>query len=129
MKIQFVPLFICIGILFSLAACKSETPETLIVSKWMLQDMILAPGMTLPDSMKAEMLKSVTLEFTADHQYDFKGMGDNHSTGVYKLSNDGKVLTLSPTGTEKPYDNPVDELTKTKLVMTDPMGNKLVCKH
>jgi hypothetical protein len=84
--------------------------------------------MNVTDSMKAEMLKSASMEFKADKTYLFYGLNDMHSTGTYSIREDGKLLTLTPTESSIPYDSPIKELTKTKLVMVDPMGNTLICK-
>ena len=127
MKFENILTVLLLGLILSLAGCKKETPETLIVNKWKLNDWILVPGMMVTDSVKAEMLKSASMEFKADKTYLFYGMNDMYSTGSYSLSEDGKTLTLIPTESTIPYDSPIVELSKTKLVMIDPMGNKLIC--
>jgi len=117
------------GILAGFAACKEETKLEMLQHTWKVDDWIVDPSMNLPDSLKNEMIKSATMEFRADSTFIFKGMNEKPTTGRYTLGTDAQMLTLLPDGSTDNYGHAVRELTKNKLVLVDPTGNKLICSH
>ena len=115
-----------------LVGCKKENKQKdLLVSEWKLTEWTLMPEMSakISDSLKTELMKSATMEFTADNKFIFKGMSPNPVTGTYKLWENGRTLTLTPDNGQESYNHTIQELTDTKLVLIDPMGNNLVCTH
>lgn len=102
-------------------SCKSSKPKDLIVNKWRIID-VSVPGMTMPDSIKNQLMQG-TMEFTKDGKLLLSGMGNDQS-GTYTISDDGKTLTVVSNG--RTETNKIDELTKSKLVITDNTnGSKL----
>ena len=121
-----------VAVFAAIVSCKKENKQqNLLVSEWKLTDWILMPEMAakISDSMRLEMIKSATMEFTADNRFIFKGMGASQATGTYKLWDNGRTLTLTPASGGETYNHTIQELTDTKLVLIDPMGNNLVCTH
>jgi hypothetical protein len=128
MKIVKLISLLVVASLFVQAGCKKEvpaTPETLIANNWKLTDWVLAPKMQVPDSIKAEMIKVATMNFTADKKFVFLGLNDKKSEGTYKLSPDGTLLTLIMNETNQFFVDTIKELTENKMIIHDPMGNKL----
>lgn len=91
-----------------LTACKSK-PKDIIVQKWKLTDVS-----GIPDSEKNNFLKGADLEFTKDGKYHSVVSGKEEN-GTYKLSDDGKSLSMIPSSNPEGIIN-VIELTKDKFV-------------
>ena len=101
--------------------CNSGKPKDLIVNKWKISD-INIPNTPMPDSIKQELMKG-TMEFTKDGKMSLTGMGTDQS-GTYSVSDDGKTLTTVSGGKTETSD--INELTKSKMVITDKAnGSKL----
>jgi hypothetical protein len=125
MKLLKQPLLFAMLILLGLASCKTESPKELIVNKWKFSEMEGPSFTQMPDSVKAEMKKGV-MEFKADNSYVYTGPSDTQ-TGSYSISDDGKLLSITPADTKEMETDTVRELTKTRLVIIDKLGNKLSC--
>ena len=116
---KIIFLLLIVSVVF--ISCKSNKPKDLIVNKWRITDMTTA-GEQMPDSLKAKMMQG-TMEFTKDGKIMLTGMGDDQS-GTYTLSDDGKTLTVTVSG--HPETDDVNELSSSKLVITDKaQGGKL----
>ena len=127
-RISCLLMLACAG--FFLWSCKEENQQKkLLVSKWKLTEWILMPQMNISDSMKAELMKNATMEFTEDNKFIFIGMSPEPTTGVYRLWENGRTLTLTPDNGKESYNHTIDTLTDVKLVLIDPMGNNLICTH
>ena len=106
-------------------ACKGKAPKELIVNKWKLtavSDEKADSSSKMPESAKKEMIGKVSIEMTKDGQCIMQGVGDTPETGTYTLSDDGKTLSLTEKGASKADVMGIDELTESKLVMTDEKG-------
>lgn len=109
---KLIYLFLFAGIV--VVGCNSGKPKDLIINKWKISD-INIPNTPMPDSIKQELMKG-TMEFTKDGTMSLTGMGNDQS-GTYSVSEDGKTLTTVSNG--KTEASEINELTKTKLVITD----------
>jgi len=124
MKVPKLVSVVVLTLAVSLSSCKNDNPKELIVNKWKLQEIVPSPNMQITDSMKADMVKSATMEFTSDNKYTLTGMGETQN-GSYSISDDGRLLTIIPADTKTSYVDTIIELTKKKIIIMDQMGNKL----
>ena len=108
-------------------SCKTKSAKELIVSKWKLKELTGGTTAQIPDSIKAKMTSTATMEFTADNKYILTGVQATPSNGTYSVSDDGKILTIIDNETKKPEVDSINELSGSKLVITDVFGNKLAC--
>lgn len=116
---KLLSLFLIASIV--IVSCNSGKPKDLIVNKWKISDINLS-NKVMPDSIKQEIMKG-TMEFTKQGTMTLTGMGTDES-GTYSVSDDGKTLTTVANG--KTETSEINELTKSKLVITDKAnGNKL----
>ena len=125
----FILVILLFGMLVGFASCKKETKLDLLIDTWNVDEWVVVPEMNLPDSVVNRMIHSATMEFKADSTFIFKGMNPAPTTGTYLLSDDAQLLTLLPKGANETFGHSIRELTKNKLVLVDPTGNKLVCSH
>ena len=123
--IIYASLFV--GLTVSIASCKEETPQTLLVRNWKLTEWVTIPTMELSDSLKAVLMKSATMEFAEDRKFIFKGMSPEPLTGNYAISPTGKSVIFSPSNADATYEHTIEKLTRDSLVLVDQYGNKLVC--
>ncbi len=128
MKSATLFLVSILSIVVNLASCKGENSKELIVNKWTLKEWVPGPGIQLPDSIKAKVLNTATIEFTSDNKYTLTGMGEVQN-GTYQFSADGKLLTLISPGSQNTFVDTVKVLTKNKLIIHDQMGNQLTCSN
>jgi len=129
MRTGYIFFTLLLGVFACATEAKKETPRDLLTHQWKIDDWIVAPSMGMPDSVKNEMIKTATMEFKADSTFIFKGMNEKPTKGTFSLSDDVQLLTLHPDGANQTYGHAVKELTKNKLVLVDPTGNKLICSH
>lgn len=110
------------GILFLAAVvvigCKGKPSKDMVVNKWKISDLSGNKTKDLPDSIKKQLMDKVTMEFTKDGNYSITGI-DNDQKGTYTISDDLKTLTINHEGGVKAEVNDIDELSKSKLVLTD----------
>jgi hypothetical protein len=123
--ILYITLFLGLAIITT--GCKKETPDTLLVKNWKLTEWITVPKMEMSDSLKAELMKSATMEFTKDRKFIFKGMSPRPLTGNYAISPTGKSVIFSPESGTATYEHTIEKLTRDSRVLIDVEGNKLVC--
>ncbi len=119
MKQMFTGMLLVAAVAFT--ACKAK-PKDLLAKKWKITDM--ATDRPISDSLKADMLKNATMEFTKDGNYTMSSNG-NPINGKYTLSDDGKTLTLNATAGDK-TDVTVQELTSSKFVGSA-KGSTITC--
>ena len=106
-------------------SCQTKSTKEVIVNKWRLNELTGGTTDQIPDSIKQKMISNATMEVTADNKYILTGFGDAPSTGTYSVSDDGKMLTITDNETKKPEVDTINELSGSKLIVTDVMGNKL----
>lgn len=116
-----------LGLTLSIFGCKKETPDMLLIKNWKLTEWVTVPKMQMSDSLKADLMKSATMEFTKDRKFIFKGMSPRPLTGNYSISPTGKSVIFSPESGTATYEHQIEKLTKDSLVLIDVEGNKLVC--
>jgi hypothetical protein len=119
MKQMFTGMLLIAAVAFT--ACKGK-PQDMLAQKWKITD--ISTTTPIPDSLKAEMLKNATMEFTKDGNYSSNSGGVSIG-GKYTLSDDGKILSLAPTTGDK-TDVTVTELTKSKFVGSA-KGSTITC--
>ncbi len=99
--------------------CKGKSAKDLIVNKWKLTDVSGEGAKGMSDAEKKEMTDKLVMEFTKDGKCSMSGQGDTPKTGTYTMSDDGKTLSLTQEGDTKSEAQDVNELTSSKLVITD----------
>lgn len=105
--------------------CKSKSSKELIVNKWKLtavSDEMADSTSRMSEESKKEMIGKVSIELTKDGKCIMQGVGDSPGTGTYSLSDDGKTLKLTEDGATRSDVMGVNELTDSKLMMTDEKG-------
>ncbi len=127
MKAGIFYIALLAGSIVNFASCKEETPGDLIVNNWKLVEWTLMPEMNVSDSLKTELMKTANMQFTSDKKFIFNGMSANPAMGTYYLSEGGNLLMLMPTNSQDTFRHTVEQLNKERLILIDPMGNKLVC--
>ena len=104
-------------------SCKGKSAKELIVNKWQLTSVVedkLAEGTEkISEERKKEMIGKMTLEFGKDGKFIVSGLGETAKVGTYAVSEDGKTVSF-PEGETKTDPLTIDELTSTKLSLTDP---------
>lgn len=125
MKITSYLFFFILITSVILAGCKKKTPQELIINKWKLKELSGDNAALIPDSVKTKLLDNSTMEFKADNTFILTGMEPEPQQGTFAISTDGKRLTLIPYKTKKVEVDTINELSGTKLVITDKLGNKL----
>lgn len=108
------------------AGCKSKTPKELIVKKWKMTEVSGGMSARMPDSLRKQLVKNMSLEFFTDNKYVLTGIDTSTHKGSYTLSDDGKTLTITPEATGKPEKNIIEELSGSKLIFADNFGTRLV---
>lgn len=103
----------------TMLSCKGKSPKDMIVNKWSLTDMSGEGAKGMTDEDKKTMVGKVIMELTKDGKISMTGMGDEAKVGTYKLSDDGKTLDLTREGSDKADPHEVNELTESKLVITE----------
>lgn len=103
----------------TLFSCKGKSPKDMIVNKWSLTDMGGEGAKGMTDEDKKTMVGKVIMELTKDGKISMTGMGEEAKTGTYKISDDGKTLDLTREGSDKADSHEINELTESKLVITE----------
>lgn len=106
-----------------LFSCKGKSAKDMIVNKWSLTDISGEGTKGMSDEDKKTMVGKVAMELSKDGKVSITGMGDDAKTGTYTLSEDGKTLNLKRDGAEKEDAHDVNELTESKLVITEKKGD------
>jgi len=119
-KLLAATLVLSALVLFS---CKGKSAKDMIVNKWSLTDMSGEGTKGMSDEDKKNMVGKVVMELTKDGKVSITGMGDDAKTGTYTLSEDGKTLNLKRDGAEKEDAHDVNELSDSKLVITEKKGD------
>lgn len=111
------------------AACKTKSPKELVVGKWKMKDISGGDAAQIPDSVKARMISTSVMEFMADNKYSLSGMDAGAQTGTYSLSDDGKMLSITPDASKIKEVDTIKELTEGTMVVVDKSGTRLTCSH
>jgi len=119
-KLLAVTLALSALVLFS---CKGKSAKDMIVNKWSLTDMSGEGTKGMTDEEKKVMVGKVIMDLTKDGKVTISGMGEDAKTGTYTLSEDGKILNLKREGAEKEDAHDINELSDTKLVITEKKGD------
>ena len=109
-----------------IAGCKSKGPKDLIVNKWKITDVSGGDAAQMSDSLKKVFMSSAVMDFQKDGKYSRTAMGETEN-GTYSLSEDGKALTTTPEGGKTPETVKVEELSKSKMVLSME-GTKMTCE-
>ncbi|MES2777978.1 MAG: lipocalin family protein [Bacteroidota bacterium] len=116
MKLKHVFSGILLVSAMAFVSCKGK-PKDMIVNKWKATDMSGGMMGSVPDSVKKNMISTISIEFTKDGKY-MAATGTSTDNGTYSLSDDGKSLTMTANG-GKVEESTVEEITKSKLVIVD----------
>lgn len=123
---KFTKLFtISLLVATVMIGCKSKSAKELIVNKWKLtavSDEKADSTSKMPEERKKEMIGKVSIELTKDGKCIMQGVGDSPGTGTYTLSDDGKTLKLTEDGATRSDVMGINDLTDSKLVLTDENG-------
>jgi hypothetical protein len=109
-----------------MVGCKGKGPKDFIVNKWKITDVSGGEAAQMTDSIKKVFLSSAVMDFQKDGKYSRTAFGQTEN-GAYSLSEDGKSLTTTPEGGKTPETVKVEELTKSKLVISIE-GTKMTCE-
>lgn len=96
----------------------------MIVNTWQLKEFEPASHLTMPDSVRQEIIKRTSIEYTADGTFTQKGIGKTH-TGTYSLSNDARLIRYVMDKTNYAFTDTIISLSSTKLKVKDQNGNKM----
>ncbi len=109
-----------------MVSCKSKGPKDFIVNKWKITDVSGGEAAQMGDSIKKVFLNSAVMDFQKDGKYSRSAMGETEN-GTYSISEDGKSLTTTPEGGKSPETVKVEELSKSKMVLSME-GTKMTCE-
>jgi len=104
-----------------LSSCKSKSAKELIVAKWKVtavSDDMVEADRKLTEQDKKDLIDKTTLEFSKDGKCTITSR-DTPETGSYKVSEDGKTLTMTQSGSEHSDTMASSEINDSKLVIAD----------
>ena len=92
-----------------------------------MTDWVSSPKMTNADPGLKDQLIGATLMFSADSKFNITLAGDS-VVGVYTVNEDGKTISFQPEALA-PFVDSIQEITKTSLILIDPIGNKIIATN
>jgi len=104
-----------------LSSCKTKSAKELIVAKWKVtavSDDMVEPDRKLTEQDKKDLIDKTTLEFSKEGKCTITSR-DAPETGTYSVSEDGKTLIMTQSGSERSDTMAISEISGSKLVISD----------
>ena len=106
----------------TMMACKSKSPQELIVKKWKITEMTGPLAATMSDSSKQKLYDMAVMEFTKDGKFATTGLSSGTKTGTYSMIANGKQLVSTNTGDTHADTLNILEITTDKMLLEDLKG-------
>jgi hypothetical protein len=125
---KLIRLFTAVPLIVTLAivSCKGKSAKDYIVNKWKITEISGKEAADIPDSVKAKMYATATMEFTKDGKFTGTDMGPDDKTGVYSISDDNKSLISKNDNLSKADTLNILEISADKMVLEDKKGDMKV---
>jgi hypothetical protein len=117
MKLSNAFIVTILAIFLFITGCKEKSAKEMILKKWKFTEISGPDAKEIPDSIRAKMIATTTMEFKKDGTYEQTGgMSEHVQIGTYSLTEDGKTIIIKDESSN-PDTVMVLELSESKLVL------------